>query len=104
MSGGLLNEGQGRVRVVGRLDFATLPELLAASRRIFADHSGAPLVMQFDPTEGGNSAGLALLLTWREWAQAARIALRFEGLSESIRELARLSNVEPWLDSPPRRA
>ncbi|MCL4792783.1 MAG: STAS domain-containing protein [Gammaproteobacteria bacterium] len=91
----LRSEGPGQLALSGPLVFATAGDLLEASRGMFAGDSGISIDL------GGvtkvDSAGLALLLEWLRWGQAASRTVRFTALPEKLLAIARLSGVEEML-------
>jgi phospholipid transport system transporter-binding protein len=89
----------GQFQLGGELTVATatalraraLPEFAAAGKVLTVDLAG---ITQVD------SAGLALLIDWLAWAAAQHRSLRFGRLPQSLRSLARLSDVEDLLLAP----
>lgn len=83
--------GDRHFRVSGVLDYATVAALEARGRLLLA--ATADAVVDLSGVERANSAGLALLLEWLDQARAARRRLRYEGVPESLLEIAATSNV-----------
>jgi phospholipid transport system transporter-binding protein len=48
--------------------------------------------------DGGDSAGLAVLIEWLAQARARGVALRYANVPGSLRAIARLSGIEALLD------
>ncbi len=93
-------EGEGRVRVDGRLTFETVDaRLLERSRERVSGHG--KLVVDLGGVEEGDSAGLALLIEWRCWAHHAGMALEFENVPSSLLGIADISDVAELLGLSP---
>jgi phospholipid transport system transporter-binding protein len=92
----------GRVRIEGRLEFESVDRaLLDRSRASLGGHGD--LVVDLAGVESGDSAGLALLIEWRAWAEAAGRSLVFENVPESLLAIADISEVSELLGlAPPR--
>jgi phospholipid transport system transporter-binding protein len=87
--------GDRRFRVSGVLDYGTVAALEARGRLLLA--ATADAVVDLSGVERANSAGLALLLEWLDQARVARRRLRYEGVPESLLEIAATSNVAALL-------
>ncbi len=87
----LITGGEGRLRVDGVLDFATVSRLFRESDVLFRDQGR--LRIDLAGVEAANSAGLALLLEWMDLARARRVDLRFLNLPESLQRIASFSNL-----------
>lgn len=89
-------EGEaGRYRAIGSLTFATartaLTEVgarIAGDREVYVDLSGV---------SAADSAGLALLIEWYCAAERAQHSIRFGSVPESLRALAKISDVDQFL-------
>ncbi len=82
----------GRVRIEGPLTFETVDDrLLEYSRQILAGEED--LVIDFAGVVEGDSAGLALLIEWRSWADRAGRAIAFEQVPSSLLGIADISDV-----------
>lgn len=92
----LESAGNGRFRLAGTVGFATVMQLLGESRALFADLPD--VTIDFREVEHFNSAGLALLIEWLRWAQRAGRGLRFEHLPGEALAMARICDVEAFLD------
>ena len=90
--------GEGRFRVTGNLGFETVGALLAASRQQFSATTGTRQIeVDLSGVTHGDSAGLALLIEWLKFAQGAGQDIRYTGIPEQLRALARISEVEALL-------
>lgn len=85
----------GRCRVSGPMTFQTVGSLWESSKRELASQSA--VTVDLDAVTEVDSAALALLLEWMSWARQQGFALRYTGLPEKLRALARLSEVENLL-------
>lgn len=95
----LIQQPNGDYRVAADLGFGTVVELQSHGLAILAAASaGSTITMHLGAVEKIDSAGLALLVDWLAVARARGVTLRFDGLSASLRALARLSDVEALLD------
>jgi phospholipid transport system transporter-binding protein len=87
---------KGRVRVEGRLEFETVDRaLLERSRACFTGRED--LVVDLAGVESGDSAGLALLIEWRAWAEASGRGLSFQNVPASLVGIADISDVSELL-------
>lgn len=91
----LASVGEGRFRVTGNLGFETVKALLAAGRRQFAGPE--QIEVDLSGITHSDSAGLALLIEWLKFAQSAGKSIRYTGMPEQLRALARISEVEELL-------
>jgi phospholipid transport system transporter-binding protein len=87
----LTERGGGRFVLSGVLGFATATEILVASKRLFADH--AVLKVDLSGVTHSDSAGLALLLEWINWAKHYRREIRYFDIPAQILAIARISEV-----------
>ena len=87
--------GGGRFALRGELGFATAKAILAASKLLFAEH--AVLKVDLMGVNHSDSAGLALLLEWINWAKHYRREIRYFNLPEPILAIARISEVSGLL-------
>lgn len=92
----LRSAGDGRFALIGALTLATVAALRSEGRRVFAASAG-DIVVDLGGVERTDSGGLALLVDWLAWAQAAGRKLKFSALPEALRALARVSDVEDLL-------
>ena len=93
--GGASPEPDHRYRLDSALTFATVPTVRPRLEELLAGHvGGAPLVVDLSGVPQADSAGLALLVDWLAAARARGHSLRYAAAGESLRALARLSDVE----------
>lgn len=92
----LINDGDGRFRLIGDLDLATVALLADASARMLEAPPG-PLVLDLAGVSQTNSAGLALLLRWTATLRKAGRELTIESLPPALRRIAELTNVDRLL-------
>lgn len=92
---GFQRVADGRCRVSGPMTFQSVGHLWESSKRELTGQSAVTVDMA-GVTEV-DSAALALLLEWMSWARQQGFPLRFTGLPEKLRALARLSEVESLL-------
>ena len=80
----------GRYRLVGQLTFATVPELIASESDsgFFADQP--EIEVDLSEVERGDSAGLALLVSWGRTARREDRQLKLVGLSEQLTAMAQV--------------
>ncbi len=96
MSDGVLEDvGGGRFAIKGRLTYDTAAELLQQSKDKFANHS----VIKVDMSEvtQSDSAGLALLLEWVNWAKHYVREIRYFNIPAPIQSIAEISEVDDML-------
>lgn len=82
----------GAVEVSGPLTFQSVPQCLAESKGWLGDGSG-DLRIDLRGVTLADSAGLALLLEWREQAEAAGRRPVFVNLPEQMRHLIEVSGL-----------
>lgn len=80
-------------RLSGTLDFESVRDLYARTDELLGDGG----VIDLSGIEASNSAGVALLLEWRRQAHLRGVVLELRALPESVRRVARLSDVEALL-------
>jgi phospholipid transport system transporter-binding protein len=79
----------------GDLVIETVPSLLEQANSLFSKHR--QIIIDFEDVPRVDSAGLALLLEWVEWAGSSGTGIQFRNLPEALIRIARLSNVEKLL-------
>jgi phospholipid transport system transporter-binding protein len=84
--------GEGRYRVSGELDAATVVQVLQQSEQQF------PGTKQLEIDLGGvahsDSAGLALLIEWLREARRRSQQIRFHNVPQQLHALAQISEVD----------
>ena len=94
------DHGDGRFVLRGRLDFHTAPGALERSRDLFADH--ASIEVDMTEVQKSDSAGLALLLEWVNWARNYVREIRFVNIPDQITAIAQICEVENLLTAGER--
>ena len=93
---GIQADGAGRYRMSGAATVPTVAALRTAGLNAFKAGSG-DITVDLGALTRVDGAGLALLIDWLAWARSAGRSMRFTSLPESLRALARLCDVEPFL-------
>jgi len=97
----LLETGGGRYALRGWLAFATARVIHEKGRNVILAASTGTGVLEFDC--GGlthtDSAGVAVLIDWLAVAKHRGQRLRYLGISDSVRAIARISEVDELLES-----
>lgn len=88
-------QGEGRFRVAGDLGFGTASAALARSRRLFRDH--AVIELDLSGVRRADSAGLALLLEWVNWARNNAREIQFHHIPAQLVAIAQISEVDDML-------
>jgi phospholipid transport system transporter-binding protein len=95
----LTRQTNGDYRLESDLSFGTVVASLPRGIAILAAApAGSAVTIHLGAVSKADSAGLALLVDWLAAARARGITLKFDGLSTSLRALAKLSDVEALLD------
>ena len=101
--------GEGRFELHGPLTFATANSALDQSRESFAAYDR--LMVDLAGVEQADSAGLALLLEWVNWARHYVREIHFEHIPQQILAIAEISEVtelltagERWVSQDPDEA
>lgn len=89
------SQGQGRFRVEGELGFGTAGPALARSRALFRDH--AVIELDLSGVRRADSAGLALLLEWVNWARNNAREIQFHHIPAQLMAIAQISEVDDML-------
>ncbi|CAN5318768.1 hypothetical protein BH24PSE2_BH24PSE2_00620 [soil metagenome] len=87
--------GGGGFAIHGDLTFETVTEALEMSRELFEDHSR--IEIDLSGVTESDSAGLALLLEWINWAKHYVREVRFHDIPRPLRAIAEISEVEDLL-------
>jgi phospholipid transport system transporter-binding protein len=96
MTQGRLEEaGPDRWRLVGELDFASVPELWATLEPLL--RSRAEMLVSLEGVSRTNSAALALLIEALDVARRSGCRLRYADLPADLLDLARMSRCEALL-------
>jgi phospholipid transport system transporter-binding protein len=87
--------GGERFSITGTMGFATVTKLLELSKELFDD---LPVIrLDLSGVTKGDSAGMALLLEWINWARAYQREIYYSGIPAQIVAIARISEVEDLL-------
>lgn len=91
----IVDQGGGRFAIEGPLIFETVSAVMERSKELFRDHN----VLQIDLAQvsEGDSAGLALLLEWVNWARHYVHEIRYDNVPEQIQAIAAISEVSDLL-------
>lgn len=92
--------GEGRFALKGALVFSTASAALEKSRHLFADH--ASIEVDLTDVDRGDSAGLALLLEWVNWARNYVREIRFVNVPDDISAIAQICEVDAMLSAGER--
>lgn len=92
--------GQGRFAIDGNMGFHEARGLLEESQRLFEDYT--EIEVDLAAATNADSAGLALLLEWINWANHSVREIRFLNIPDRIRCIARTSDVEDLLHAGER--
>jgi len=88
----------GRYSVRGPLTFATARRACEAGIRAFSAAPAGALEVDLSAVGASDSAGLAVLIEWLAWARRRGRELHFAQLPETVRAIARISEVEGLLE------
>lgn len=91
----LQDAGEGRFRLLGDMSFATAEELLRASEGLFEQYTR--IEVDLSGVAKADSAGLALMLEWINWAIQTVREIRFVGTPERIAAIAKVTEVDNLL-------
>lgn len=91
----LLDKGDGRFVLEGDMSFTTAQQLLEQSGKLFEDYT--EIEVDLSSVTRSDSAGLALMLEWINWANHSVREIRFENIPEKIKNIARATEVEDLL-------
>jgi phospholipid transport system transporter-binding protein len=96
----LKDMGAGRFSVHGSLTFETAADALEQSKATFSEYDR--LTVDLAEVSDADSAGLALLLEWINWARHYVREIRFENVPKQILAIARISEVTDLLTAGER--
>ncbi|MGH8496269.1 MAG: STAS domain-containing protein [Gammaproteobacteria bacterium] len=89
------SHGDGRFSIRGQLTFETVTDALEMSKELFEDY--ARIEIDLSGVTESDSAGLALLLEWVNWAKHYVREIRFVDIPAQMRAIAEISEVEDLL-------
>ncbi len=93
---GFLAQADGRYAIRGKLTFQTVPQ--------FFTHTGVmlngqgPVTVDLAGVTLADSAGIALLVEWRQEARAAGRTLAFANIPEQVRKIIHVSGLQQAFD------
>jgi len=88
-----------RLAIRGALTFETARRASESGLHAMSASAARRFTIDCAGVTAADSAGLAVCLVWLAWAQRNGRALAFTNLPESIRALARISDLEPVIDA-----
>jgi phospholipid transport system transporter-binding protein len=93
--------GDGRHLLRGALTFATARAVHEQGRRVILAASAGDAALEFDcrGLTQTDSAGVAVLINWLALAKRRGRRLKYFGISEGVRAIARISEVDELLES-----
>lgn len=97
MSAPRVEEDGATLRISGDLNRDTVPELLNRLEPLLRRHAGDAVCIDLRGVSRSDSAGLALLVECRRLARLQQGSLCFEGLSEQMQHMARISGLQDFL-------
>ena len=86
--------GEGRFVVHGVLAFETVSRVLEESKDLFSEYS--IIEVDFSGVTRSDSAALALLIEWVNWAKHYVREISYTNIPKEIRSVAEISEVE-WM-------
>jgi len=86
--------GEGRFAVHGVLGFETVNGVFEAAKVLFGEHS--IIEVDFSAVQRSDSAGLALLIEWVNWAKHYVREISYKNVPEQVRAIAEISEIE-WM-------
>lgn len=89
------SQGDGNVVVSGVLDFKNVPMLAKQASSLFSFNQD--LTIDLSQVSQINSAGLALLLSWRVEAESAGKHIQFNGAPEQLKQLVKINQLNEML-------
>jgi phospholipid transport system transporter-binding protein len=92
---GITASGPGRLDANGELTFGTAARALRAGLDALAP--GNAWVIDLSRVTAGDSAGIAVLIEWLSAARARGARVRYEGMPDQMRAIARISDLEDLL-------
>jgi phospholipid transport system transporter-binding protein len=91
----LEQDGSGRFKITGALNFDTVPTVWQTSQRLFQGCDS--LFIDFSGVTHSDSAGLALAMEWMREARVNNKSLRFYLIPAQMLEIARVCGVDQAL-------
>lgn len=97
----LESDGDGRYRLVGTMDFTTVPGMADRLKKLLADNR--EIQVDLTGVRHSNSAGLGLLLEWLRQARLAGGRLGFENIPDNLLAIAKTCDLDALIGPGPRR-
>lgn len=94
------DKGDGNFAIGGKLTFETVTNIFEKSREAFDEH--AVITVDLAGVTESDSAGLALLLEWINWAKYYVHEIRYRNIPDQIKAIAEISEVEDMLHAGER--
>ncbi len=94
---GFLAQADGRYAIRGKLTFQTVPQFFAHTQEILVAGNG-PVTVDLAGVTLADSAGIALLVEWRQEARAAGRTLAFANIPEQVRKIIHVSGLQQAFD------
>ena len=91
----LEDAGNGRFRLTGNMTFATAEAILRESEDLFEEHTR--IEVDLSGVTRADSAGLALLLEWINWAIQTVREIRYLEVPDRVIAIAKTTEVEALL-------
>lgn len=81
--------------LIGDLDFSNVMSVFQKSLALFENHSA--LVLNFSELTSSNSAGLALLMEWAQYARKQDKTLEYRHFPSRLQSIAEAAGVDSFL-------
>jgi len=94
------DKGDGTFAIIGKLTFKTVTDIFEESKEAFEEH--AVITVDLSGVTESDSAGLALLLEWINWAKYYVHEIQYKNLPDQIKAIAEISEVEDMLHAGER--
>ena len=92
--------GEGNFAITGSMTFGTVTRILEESKQQFDEHP--VITIDLAGVTEGDSAGLALLLEWVNWAKYYVHEIRYKNIPAQIQSIAEISEVDQMLQAGER--
>ncbi len=93
---GFLAQADGRYAIRGKLTFQTVPQFFTHTGTLF--NGKGPVTVDLAGVTLADSAGIALLVEWRQEARAAGRTLAFANIPEQVRKIIHVSGLQQAFD------
>lgn len=92
----IASQESGGFTLKGILDLSSVSELWSQSAELFAN-SGNNVTINLGEIERADSAGLALLVSWKRWAKTNNKSMAFTQVPDQVAALADTNNLAAFL-------